>query len=76
MEVLYINIRSVISLNKVLIKVQKMYVKLFCNLFCSTMTGRQSKLLILPAIFRLVATCEVKQNEGSLEGIDALLGLY
>eukprot|EP00111_Clytia_hemisphaerica_P006787 TCONS_00019611-protein len=40
----------------------------------STITGRQSKLLILPAIFRLVATCEVKQNEGSLEGIDALLG--
>ena len=48
--------------------------KVGCFSSFSTMTGRQSKLLILPAIFRLVATCEVKQNEGSLEGIDALLG--
>ena len=42
----------------------------------SSIIGKQSKLLVLPAIFRLVSLCEAQQNNGNLEGIDALLGKH
>jgi len=51
-----------------------MEVMFLFNIFTSTSLVKNNKLLKLPAIFRLVAVCERKQNNGSLEGIDALLG--
>ena len=34
----------------------------------------KDKLVCLASQFRLVRICEAKQNNGNLEGIDALLG--
>lgn len=32
------------------------------------------KMVVLPAQFRLISHCERKMNDGSLDGINALLG--
>ena len=37
--------------------------------------GRPVSLWCLPSQFRLLQICESRQHHGSLEGIDALLGI-
>ncbi|GAN01786.1 Fanconi anemia, complementation group D2 isoform X2 [Mucor ambiguus] len=50
-------------------------VKMF-DLLCNNLDIRKKKYLIVPmcAIFHLLASCEKKLNNGSLQGIDALFG--
>ncbi|KAK4518683.1 uncharacterized protein ATC70_008905 [Mucor velutinosus] len=50
-------------------------VKMF-DLLCNNLDTRKKKYLIVPmcAIFHLLASCEKKLNNGSLQGIDALFG--